>query len=166
VEHRALWVAVVMQARADIESEDRDGYDYAQAVAFFTGSGDWARSRQSIADCLELHPDDLMRLGKAAIAARCLRDGDAPVMVDAAGSASECAMGLRSRPASPIPRPEPLAMPVPAEPMVLSEAFNMEPDSRHIKSPIAVKKRGRPRKPVVPHDRNWWISRFLEKQAA
>jgi hypothetical protein len=146
VQHRALWSAVVLQARADIESEDRDGYDYAQAVAFFTGSGDWARSRQSIADCLELHPDDLMRLGKAAIAARCLRDGDAPVMVDAAGSASECAMGLRSRPASPIPRPEPLAMPVPAEPIPL--------------------KRGRPRKPTERHDRNWWIQDFLRKQAA
>jgi hypothetical protein len=83
VEHRALWVAVVMQARSDIESEDRDGYDYAQAAAFFTSGGDWARSRQSIADCLELHPDDLMRLGRAAIAARCLRDGDVPVMVEA-----------------------------------------------------------------------------------
>jgi hypothetical protein len=160
VEHRALWSAVVLQARADIESEDRDGYDYAQALAFFTGSGDWAKSRQSIADCLELHPDDLMRLGKAAIAARCLRDGEVAVMVAAAGSASECAMGLRSRPASPIPRPEPLKIPVPAEPIPrLGTSGVRQPNEK-----IPLLKRGRPRKPV--QDRNWWIARFLARQAA
>jgi hypothetical protein len=142
VEHRALWVAVVMQARADIESEDRDGYDYAQAAAFFTGGGDWARSRQSIADCLELHPDDLMRLGRAAIAARRLRDGDVPVMVPVP------AKGLRAT------APEVcITNTSPVVPVVVVPA-----------EPIPIVKRGRPRKPV--HDKNWWIQDFLRREAA
>jgi hypothetical protein len=75
---RALWSAVVLQARVDIDYAEYDTTLYDTAVAFFLGAGEWGESRQHIADLLELHPDDLTRLGREAIAARHLRDGVPP----------------------------------------------------------------------------------------
>jgi hypothetical protein len=73
--NRALWAAVVLQVKNDIESEALDSLDYAQAVAFVTGSGSWIESRLAIADMLELHPDDIVRMGRDWIAARRLKEG-------------------------------------------------------------------------------------------
>jgi hypothetical protein len=72
---RALWRAVVLQARLDIEGADYGTTTYDAATSFFTSPGEWAESRQSIAACLELHADDLRQLGRSAIAARHLSDG-------------------------------------------------------------------------------------------
>jgi hypothetical protein len=68
--YRALWSAAVMQAKADVEHQPFESIDYDQAVAFFIGGGAWAESRLALADCLELHPDDLERVGRRCIAAR------------------------------------------------------------------------------------------------
>jgi hypothetical protein len=135
VAERGLWVAVVMQAAEDIRTEERGSYHYAQSESFFTGIGEWARSREDVADSIDLHPDDLMRLGRAAIAARCLRDGDA------AATVPEVSVTGVVQPSRPVPV---LLLPAPAEP----------------------RPRGRPRKPTVAHDRDWWIKQFMEKQAA
>jgi hypothetical protein len=77
----ALWAAVVLQARDDLDTEVYNSVDYSQAAAFFTAPGDWAISRRAIADALDLHPDDLTRLGRAVTAARSIRDGGPPVVV-------------------------------------------------------------------------------------
>jgi hypothetical protein len=61
---RALWSAVVRQAREDIANEPMGSLEYEEAVAFFTGGGEWARSRGDVADCIELHPDDLAHAGQ------------------------------------------------------------------------------------------------------
>src|ERR1700750_1217401 len=73
--HKALWTAVVLQARADIESEPLDSTNYAQAVALFLNDGDWAESRTAIADQLGLHGDDLRRLGRQAVSEGRQREG-------------------------------------------------------------------------------------------
>ena len=75
---RALWSAVVLQAKSDIETEPMDSVDYAQAVAFFTGGGEWAHGRANVADFLDLHPDDLERCGRRWIAARRRQEGLSP----------------------------------------------------------------------------------------
>jgi hypothetical protein len=77
---RSLWIQVVLQARDDIDTEHYLSHDYHQAVAFFTHDGLWGQSRQEIADRIDLHPDDLERLGQVAIKARHARDGVPPVI--------------------------------------------------------------------------------------
>ena len=72
---RALWSAVVLQAKGDIEAEPINSVEYAQAVAFFTGGGEWAHGRANIADFLDIHPDDLERCGRRWIAARRQQEG-------------------------------------------------------------------------------------------
>jgi hypothetical protein len=78
--HRALWAAVILQARDDLDTEHYGSVEHGHADAFFTAPGDWAVSRRAIADALDLHPDDLMRLGRAVTAARTARDGGPPVV--------------------------------------------------------------------------------------
>jgi hypothetical protein len=78
--YRSLWVQVVLQASDDIDTGNDQSRDYHEAVAFFTHDGQWGRSRQEIADRIDLHPDDLKRLGRAVIKARHARDGVPPVI--------------------------------------------------------------------------------------
>ena len=140
---RNLWIAVVFQARDDLDTEDYASVEYGEAVAFFTNThGSWAQSRQDIADHLGLHSDDLTRMGRAVIAARHLRDGPEPVIERAVGSASHSTSGLRSRPATlttPVPC---LTNPAPVVPFIAA------------------------RKPRERRDRQWWINQFLTRQAA
>lgn len=75
----ALWAAVVMQARTDIEYEPIDSIDYAQAVSFFIGRGEWAQSRAVIADFLDLHADDIELAGRACINQRRAKEGLPPL---------------------------------------------------------------------------------------
>lgn len=75
----ALWAAVVLQARLDIEMEPLDSIDYAHAVHFFTGRGEWAQSRATIADFLNMHPDDVERSGRTCIDQRRAREGLPPL---------------------------------------------------------------------------------------
>jgi hypothetical protein len=82
VSERDLYAAAVEIAAHDLDTEPYGSTDYAQSVLFFTAaSGEWADSREAIADQLGLHGDDLARLGARAIAARHLRDGGPKVRV-------------------------------------------------------------------------------------
>lgn len=60
---RALWAAVVQQAIDDLDAPP-DSLERADAVAFFTGRGEWRQSRIDIADRLGIHADDLERCGR------------------------------------------------------------------------------------------------------
>jgi len=73
--YRALWAAVVIQALDDIESEPMASAAFTDAEAFFTRMGAWGEARMAIADFLDLHPDDLERVGRRALAMR--RAGEA-----------------------------------------------------------------------------------------
>jgi hypothetical protein len=83
---RNLWIAVALQAANDINTEDYTSMDYDAAVSFFTAPGEWAESRQHIADCIGRHPEELTRMGRAAIAARHLREPPTPTRVRAVGT--------------------------------------------------------------------------------
>jgi hypothetical protein len=73
--YRALWAAVVLEARDDIAAEPIGSVRYSEAVSFFTGGGEWAQSRADIAGMVELHGDDLRRCGERWIRARRLKEG-------------------------------------------------------------------------------------------
>lgn len=66
---RALWAAVVQQAIDDLDAPP-DSLERADAVAFFTGRGEWRQSRIDIADRLGIHADDLERCGRRLMEAR------------------------------------------------------------------------------------------------
>ena len=68
--YRAMWGAAVLQAKSDVEQQPYGSIDYDLAVAFFIGDGVWAESRLALADCLELHLDDLENIGRRCIAER------------------------------------------------------------------------------------------------
>ncbi|MBN8906129.1 MAG: hypothetical protein J0H99_05795 [Rhodospirillales bacterium] len=70
---------MVLQARLDIEMEPLDSIDYAHAVHFFTGRGEWAQSRATIADFLNMHPDDVERSGRTCIDQRRAKEGLPPL---------------------------------------------------------------------------------------
>jgi hypothetical protein len=65
----ALWAAVVLQAIHDLDDDPRS-LEYSDAVAFFTGTREWRRSRTDIADRIGVHADDLERCGRRLIDAR------------------------------------------------------------------------------------------------
>jgi hypothetical protein len=134
---RELWAAVVLQAQADLDGEAYGSVLYAQAEAFFVGAGPWGASRAEVADRLDLHGDDLRRLGRATLAARALRDGPPPVVVRAVADPIP----------SPIPRPVVVSVcPAPA---------------------VADLRVARRHKPIPERrDRNWWIAQFMARQAA
>jgi hypothetical protein len=72
---RQLWSAMLLIAVADIRDQEYNSLDYLQSVEFFTAtSGAWASWRVEVAEMLELHADDLKRLGRTEIAAREARD--------------------------------------------------------------------------------------------
>jgi hypothetical protein len=79
--YRALRLQVVLQARDDVESADFSSVDYAQAAAFFVGAGQWAEARTSIAEMVDLHPDDLSRLGRQVINCRRAQEGLPPLAI-------------------------------------------------------------------------------------
>jgi hypothetical protein len=72
---RALWLAVVLQAKEDIAAADIDSFIWADAVAFFTGGGEWAHARANVADCLDVAPDYLRTQGQTWISARRRAEG-------------------------------------------------------------------------------------------
>ena len=76
--YRVLWAQVVLQAKADLEYEPIGSILFDQAVAFFVSRGEWAESRRMVADCLDMHPDDLSNRGARWIADRRQREGLAP----------------------------------------------------------------------------------------
>jgi hypothetical protein len=76
--YRVLWAQVVLQAKADLENEPIGSILYNHAAAFFVSRGDWAESRLIVADCLNMHPDDLSRVGLSWINDRRRREGLEP----------------------------------------------------------------------------------------
>ncbi len=76
--YRALWAQVVLQAKADLDHEPVGSLLFNQAAAFFTSRGEWAESRAIVADCLEIHPEELCRRGERWIADRRQQEGLAP----------------------------------------------------------------------------------------
>jgi hypothetical protein len=100
--YRVLWAQVVLQAKADLENEPIGSILYNQAAAFFVSRGEWAESRAIVADCLEMHPDDLCRCGERWIADRREREGLPP----------EPPRSLR--PTAPLELPRLVATPAPA----------------------------------------------------
>src|SRR5664279_2250823 len=107
---RALWVAVVQQAIDDVADERIGSLDWDEAVAFFTHAGDWAAARTGVADMLELHPDDLVRVGRRLIAERRVSEGleaETPLVLPHA------ARRVVTRHTGPLPRLEAVFVPVP-----------------------------------------------------
>jgi hypothetical protein len=92
--YRLLWAQVVLQAKADLENEPIGSIIFNQAAAFFVSRGEWAESRLIVADCLDMHPDDLKRCGERWIADRRRREGLPP----------EPEKAIRSAGARPLPR--------------------------------------------------------------
>ena len=100
--YRVLWAQVVLQAKADLENEPIGSILFNQAAAFFVSRGEWAESRAIVADCLEMHPDDLCRCGERWIADRREREGLPP----------EAPRDLR--PQAPLQLPKLVVTPAPA----------------------------------------------------
>lgn len=67
---RRMWAAVVHQAIVDLKTAPLNSLVFSQAASFFTGPGDWAEKRREIGDQIDLHADDLRRLGDRLIATR------------------------------------------------------------------------------------------------
>ncbi len=101
--YRVLWAQVVLQAKADLENEPIGSILFNQAAAFFVSRGEWAESRAIVADCLEMHPDDLCRCGERWIADRRQREGLPP----------EPPRDLRPQPPLQLPRLVATPAPVP-----------------------------------------------------
>jgi hypothetical protein len=100
--YRMLWAQVVLQAKTDLDHEPIGSILFNQAAAFFVSRGEWAESRAIVADCLEMHPDELCRCGERWIADRRRRDGLAP----------EPPVPPCAKTAAPLPRLEALPSPV------------------------------------------------------
>jgi hypothetical protein len=103
-----MWIGVVLQAANDINIEHYGSVEYGEAVSFFIAPGEWAESRQRIADCIGRHTDELMRMGRVAIDRRHLRDGPEPVRVRAS-------VEIQPTVGRPVPR---LTNPAPVVPLV------------------------------------------------
>jgi hypothetical protein len=118
--YRGLWGAVVLQAKDDIQNGPLRSIEYAQAVAFFTGAGEWAHTRTMIGDFLELHRDDLEAFGRRCIYERLKAEGldTLPLApqpaVRAAPSRREGREQVLARQPTPAPR-LPIAMSRPAQ---------------------------------------------------
>jgi hypothetical protein len=129
---RALWVAVVQQAIDDVADERIGSLDWDEAVAFFTHAGDWSAARASVADMLELHADDLARVGQRLIADRRISEGlEAATPLDLPHAARR----VVTRHTGPLPRLEAVFVPKPPRAPYVREwrknpAFRFDPCAR------------------------------------
>ena len=125
--YRGLWGAVVLQAKADIQTEPLRSIEYAHAVAFFTGGGEWVRTRTAIADFLELHRDDLEALGR-----RCINERRASEGLEPLPPQPRCTRTQTPRPAAPHPasRPAPRPAQCPVAPMAAPATPALKPSNR------------------------------------
>jgi hypothetical protein len=80
--YQALWSQVVLQAKDDVETSLFGSVEYQQAADFFVGTGNWAEARTSIAEMVDLHPDDLTRLGRQLINLRRDQEGLPPLIIN------------------------------------------------------------------------------------
>jgi hypothetical protein len=135
--YRALWAAVVLQAQEDVRHEPIDSVNYAQAVHFFIGAGEWADARARISDHLDMHRDDLENCGRRCINERRLAAGLDPLP-----------RRLRPLPEHTAPRP-PAPKPLPAR---VPQALSSPPPAAH-QEPVRAKKPYL-RRPKVPPTHN------------
>lgn len=132
---RALWAAVVLQVKADIEGEPLGSVTYSQAVEFLTGGGAWRESRGAIADMLDLHADDISRMGRQWIARRqqdALPPGagpPAPQPVPTAPSPPPIPSSPQPPPASPPAVRCPVELPRPLQPRKWRNGCGVNPFS-------------------------------------
>jgi len=110
--YRALWAAVVIQALDDIETEPMASVSFTDAEAFFTRMGAWGEARMAIADFLDLHPDDLERVGRRALAMR------------RAGEASRPTAARLRRAILPVRTPEFVPLVIQTKPQGTGAGFN------------------------------------------
>jgi hypothetical protein len=82
---RALWSAVVLQAKDDVASLPMASLEHHAAVSFLTSdAAGWAQARTEVARHLHAHADDIRRAGEAWVKARrrveplAVADCDAP----------------------------------------------------------------------------------------
>jgi hypothetical protein len=99
---RALWAAVVLQAIHDLDDDPRS-LIYSDAVAFFTGTSEWRRSRTDIADSIGVHADDLERCGRR--------------LIDAHKTPGVVMVQVVAPLAAPVVAPIPVVVPVPVKPL-------------------------------------------------
>jgi hypothetical protein len=71
---RALWAAVVLQAKEDVQNAPFDSLIYNDAEAFFVGGGDWRYSRAHAAEQLDIDPERLAELGRSWVSQRRLSE--------------------------------------------------------------------------------------------
>ena len=73
---RALWLAVVLQAKEDNFDPPHRRADYSEAVSFLTSGGAWGRSRADVANACGMDPDLLDRMGREWVGERRVADGN------------------------------------------------------------------------------------------
>jgi len=101
----ALWAAVIVQAIEDLQYEPYASLTFREAESFLLGGGDWARSRQALADCVDMHGDDLRRRAQVLLAER---------------HAKEPPPAREVRPPPPVVVPKPIVVAPTAKPVTLS----------------------------------------------
>lgn len=108
---RDLWVAVLAQAKEDVEFLPLGSPDYVQAVAFLTRQhGPWAARREEICVILDWDADELSRLAIGWVRARRVREG-LPADEPAPAPSAPAPAPPPAPPPAPVAAPEP---PVPA----------------------------------------------------
>jgi hypothetical protein len=133
---------VVLLAADDLLEADFGSTEYEDARSFFCSGGHWRESRTLIAEQLELHVNDLERLGRARLFER-----PPPKRAPA------------PRPVPLIPPLTPAPTPTPPPPPTPTPA----PPAKPAAKPVVEPPRRRPRKPREVHDRKWFIDQFLRK---
>jgi hypothetical protein len=171
VSARDLWSAVVLQAALDLEFEAYRTVLFEQAQSFFQAAGEWAVSRQAIADCLALHVNDLERLSRDILKRRAAIDGGPPV------AETRPAVVVRRLPepspvVQPLRPPDHVALrspvvrpPVATPPDTVVVPFKRAAPLERKLAPLAPANR-KPRRGTDLRDRDWWIKRFMTKQSA
>lgn len=110
---RALWLAVLLQAKEDLRYEPLDSVDFNAAAAFFTSGGEWAVSRRDIGELLGIDPSALRRLGRTWLAERRVSEGLPPEAPAAPRAPPVPAVKPHLVYTPPVFRPEPAAPPEP-----------------------------------------------------
>lgn len=124
--YRDLWSAVLLRAIHDLEEEDITSGIFVEAQAFFLEPS-WLVSRQLVADMLDLHPEEVTRVGLKVINRR---------------------RAEAELPALPMPRPAKPTLatsrPRPALDRSKAVSHTVQPDEARLTS------EHRPSEPVVP----------------
>jgi hypothetical protein len=121
---RALWAAVVAQARDDVADEPFGLTEYRQAEAFLTAdSAYWHEARAQVAAHLGVHGDDIRRVGLRLVNARRLKEGVSPLVTQA----PQPSLGPRL-PTQRVSRPAPAVPPVQLPRLVAT--FKPEPERK------------------------------------